>query len=86
MGWGILILWGIIAIITGFILISMGFMREYGMQLAQAPGEEKPTIKGGGVIMIGPIPIALGSDSRYLVIALALAIVLMLLALAFVLL
>jgi len=84
MGWGILIVWGIIAIIVGFVLISMSFIREHGAQLAPTPGEEKPTVGGGGVIMIGPIPIAFGSDTRYLVIALALAIVLMLLALVFV--
>lgn len=83
MGWGILIVWGIIAIIVGFILISMDVIRERGVQPAQAPGEGEPTVKGGGVIMIGPIPLAFGSDTRYLVIALVLTIVLMLLALAF---
>jgi len=84
MGWGILVVWGIIAVIIGFVLINMSFIREHGVQHAQAPGEEKPTVGGGGVIMIGPIPIAFGSDTRYLVIALVLAIVLMLLALVFV--
>jgi uncharacterized protein (TIGR00304 family) len=80
-GWGILIVWGIIAIIAGFVLISMSLIREHGVQTSQVPGEEKPTVKGGAVIMIGPIPIAFGSDTRYLVLALILAVVLISLAL-----
>ncbi|MDI6889246.1 MAG: TIGR00304 family protein [Methanocellales archaeon] len=84
MGWGILIVWGIIAIIVGFVLISMDVIRERGVQPTRALEEEKPTVKGGGVIMIGPVPIAFGSDTRYLVIALVLTIVLMLLALVFI--
>jgi len=79
MGWGVLIIWGIIAIVVGFVLISMSFVRERGVQHAQAPREGKPAVKGGGVIMIGPIPIAFGSDTRYLIIALLLAIALVLL-------
>lgn len=43
--------------------------------------EEK--VKGGGVILIGPLPIVFGTDKRYAVILMVLAIVLMLLAIVF---
>jgi uncharacterized protein (TIGR00304 family) len=40
-------------------------------------------VKGGGVILIGPIPIVFGTDKRYALILMVLAIVLMLLAIVF---
>ncbi|AKG92488.1 TIGR00304 family protein [Geoglobus ahangari] len=43
--------------------------------------EKKVEVKGGGVVLIGPIPIVFG-DSKYAVYALILSIVLMLLAIA----
>ena len=39
-------------------------------------GEKRPEVKGGGVILIGPIPIIFGSDARWASIAIVLAIVL----------
>jgi|Deesub1362B_J571_1020462.scaffolds.fasta_scaffold00357_18 uncharacterized protein (TIGR00304 family) len=44
--------------------------------------KEKREVKGGGVILIGPIPIVFG-ESRYAVYALILAIVLMALSILF---
>jgi len=44
--------------------------------------KEKREIKGGGVILIGPIPIVFG-ESRYAVYALILAIILMVLSILF---
>ncbi|NOY11929.1 MAG: DUF131 domain-containing protein, partial [Archaeoglobi archaeon] len=43
--------------------------------------ERRTEVKGGGVVLIGPIPIVFG-DSKYAVYALILSIVLMLLAIA----
>ncbi|WP_456478758.1 TIGR00304 family membrane protein [Geoglobus ahangari] len=43
--------------------------------------EKKVEVRGGGVVLIGPIPIVFG-DSKYAVYALILSIVLMLLAIA----
>lgn len=45
--------------------------------------EPEIKVKGGGVILIGPIPIVFGSDKRYAIIAILLTIALMLLALIF---
>ncbi|HDS45989.1 MAG TPA: DUF131 domain-containing protein [Methanomicrobia archaeon] len=45
-------------------------------------GEEKPAVRGGGVIMIGPIPLIFGSDAGAVKVAVILAIVVMLLAFA----
>jgi len=40
-------------------------------------------INGGGVIMIGPLPIVFGTDKKYALMAIILAIVLMTLAIVF---
>ncbi len=40
-------------------------------------------VKGGGVILIGPIPIVFGSDKKHTLIIMALAIVIMVLAILF---
>lgn len=53
---------------------------EYGME--EFKPERKVDVKGGGVILIGPIPIVFG-ESRYAVIALILTIVIMVLAISF---
>lgn len=56
---------------------------EYeGKTLTDAEREREIEVKGGGVVLIGPIPIVFG-DSKYAVYALILSIVLMLLAIAF---
>lgn len=44
--------------------------------------DESFEVKGGGVVLIGPIPIVFG-DSKYASLALILAIILMLLSIAF---
>lgn len=49
----------------------------------EEPGERGKRVKGGGVILIGPIPIVFG-ESRYAVVALILAIVLMVLSFFFI--
>jgi len=48
---------------------------------ASGDGEGRGRVKGGGVILIGPIPIVFGSDARWASIAIVLAIVLILLVL-----
>lgn len=40
-------------------------------------------VRGGGVVMVGPIPIIFGSDTRWASVAIVLAIVLILLTLVF---
>ena len=43
-------------------------------------GGERPRVRGGGVVMIGPIPIIFGSDPRWASVAIVLAIVLIVVA------
>ncbi len=72
-----------------FFIWSQRRMKEEHEAEARKPGEAaqstearpKTEIKGGGVIMIGPIPIIFGSDSKYASLAIVLAIILMILAL-----
>jgi len=61
---------GLLLIIAGFGVVMVSLVsRESGT---------KTEVKGGGVIMIGPIPIIFGSDAKWASVAIALAIVLIL--------
>ncbi len=83
--WSFLIAAGILLIVLGFFLIAFGMMRsalENGEKGAEQETGEK-RVKGGGVILIGPIPIVFGTDKKYALILMILAIVLMLLAIIF---
>lgn len=68
---------GIMLIILGFFFIILGMMRA-----KESAGEEitQEKVKGGGVILIGPVPIVFGTDKRYALLLMILAIVLMVLA------
>ena len=44
-------------------------------------GRKKTEVRGGGVILIGPIPIIFGTDIRWTVVAMVLALVLLILGL-----
>jgi uncharacterized protein (TIGR00304 family) len=83
--WSFLIAAGILLIIFGFFLITFGMMRS--ARESEERGEEKDAgekkVKGGGVILIGPIPIVFGTDKKYALILMILAIVLMLLMIIF---
>ena len=84
--WSFLIAAGIVLIILGFFLVAIGMMRSAresaGLEdRGQETRDEK--IKGGGVILIGPVPVVFGTDKRYALLLVILAIVLMLLAIIF---
>ena len=81
--WTLLVAVGIILVILGFFAVAIGmvlYAREEPEEPAHRPREK---IRGGGVILIGPIPVVFGTDKRFALIAMALAIVLMLLAIIF---
>lgn len=67
---------GIMAIILGIFLLIVG-----SLLLSPAKGEEstKSTsqVRGGGVVMIGPIPIIFGTDKGSAMVMVILAIILM---------
>ncbi len=84
-----------VAMVIGLLLIIAYFlfffwfqrgMRESEVQMKIEPErvmepERGTKVKGGGVVMIGPIPIIFGSDVKYASLAIVLAIILMLLVL-----
>jgi uncharacterized protein (TIGR00304 family) len=71
---------------TGFTLVLVGFaiavIAVVLMFLKGAKGEKSgDKVKGGGVVIIGPIPIIFGTDKESVKIILALSIILMILVL-----
>jgi len=74
----LLILIGIFLVFIGFILIFFEFIR----QLPHKKVLHKK-VEGGGLILIGPIPIVFGSDTRYVILAIILVIILMLIVFYF---
>ncbi len=84
--WSFLIAAGILLIILGFFLVAIGMMR-YVRESAGLEDRGQETrdvkIKGGGVILIGPVPVVFGTDKRYALLLVILAIVLMLLSIIF---
>lgn len=69
----LLILIGILLVFIGFILIFFEFIRKLPYK----------KVEGGGLILIGPIPIVFGSDTRYVILAIILVIILMLIVFYF---
>jgi uncharacterized protein (TIGR00304 family) len=79
---------GLILIFLGIVIILLPFLsKENEENLHQnqihhdQPGiqEEKTTVSGGAIIMLGPIPIIVGSDSKTTLYLILLALALMLL-------
>lgn len=66
---------GLVIIFMGFILIIVSIV----LSGVRRKGETE--FKGGGVVMIGPIPIIFGSDTKWATLAIVLAIVLVVLGL-----
>uniref|UniRef100_A0A7C4WCD3 DUF131 domain-containing protein n=1 Tax=Geoglobus ahangari TaxID=113653 RepID=A0A7C4WCD3_9EURY len=74
----------IILILLGFVLLILGFLERIGSNGYEYEDEYEKEykvekkVKGGGVILIGPIPIIIGNP-RFALIALILAVIVMLL-------
>jgi uncharacterized protein (TIGR00304 family) len=66
-------------VIVGLLLVLVGFGVVVIAILSQGK-KEGVEVKGGGVIMIGPIPIIFGSDMKWASVAIVLAIILIVLA------
>jgi uncharacterized protein (TIGR00304 family) len=67
---------GLLLVCIGFFVILAGvFSMAY--QAWKTGADEKPDVRGGGIIMIGPIPIIFGTDAATLKMLMLLAIVLM---------
>lgn len=90
--WSLLIPIGIIFITLGFLLLAIGMMSlikgngtegDKNSHVQDTTGESGGEVKGGGIILIGPIPIVFGTDKRYTIVMIILTIVIMLLAMIF---
>lgn len=66
---------GMLLVFAGFAIIVVSMFRSEGGTDAE--------VRGGGVVMVGPIPIIFGSDAKWASVAIVLAIVLILLYLVF---
>ncbi len=78
-----LLMIGVMLIVTGIIMIVMGYLAEAAARRPHYPGGESegPKVSGGGVVIIGPIPIIFGSDRRAALIAAVIGAVLTVIAL-----
>ena len=81
-GSGIYAVIGIILIFGAFVSYIFGVIRANNIDFItpkdnEQPGFKEKSIKGGGVILIGPIPIVFGSNWKIAVLLMALAIVIM---------
>ncbi|MFQ6107289.1 MAG: DUF131 domain-containing protein [Thermoplasmata archaeon] len=77
--WGFL---GILCLIVSFFLGFFGYASRLPAESPPSPGQaappaREPERKFGGVIMLGPVPVIIGSDMKMSIIAIVLAIVLM---------
>lgn len=82
-GSGIYAFLGFTFVFIAIIFFMSGFVsRTIGTEDIEVPGEEqlrprsKTSVKGGGVVLIGPIPIVFGSNWKIAVILMILAIIL----------
>jgi len=66
---------GILLVLAGFAVVALAILLSGKYR---APGTR---VRGGGVIMVGPIPIIFGSDAKWASIAIILALVLVALSL-----
>ena len=69
---------GVAIILVGFLVVVLAMVMS-GKK--SEGGEKRSRVTGGGVIMVGPIPIIFGSDAKWASVAIALAIVLIVVAL-----
>ena len=82
-GSGLPALVGFLFLILAFFLFIQGFNSKVPTVGPATPpqehGEQKPAIKGGGIVLVGPIPIILGSSWKITLALIVGAIVLILL-------
>ena len=79
-----LVVFGALVAVAGIALILLATVLarrdEEGARGGEEGGKERARVRGGGVIMIGPIPIIVGSDAKWTVVAMVLAILLIVLS------
>ena len=68
-----LIALGMVLIIIGFAVVMVGVLKS-----AFQTSETESSIRGGGIILIGPIPLVFGTDKNMVLISIAGAVLLLL--------
>jgi len=79
----LLIMLGFGIVILGFIILALALLiMSIGREAHEEQKGEHPEtkVRGGGIILIGPIPIAFGTDKQSLIIVLSLTIIIIILA------
>ncbi len=66
---------GILLVFAGVMVVVLAVL------LSSKPQRDGTRVKGGGVIMVGPVPIIFGSDAKWASVAIILALVLVVLSL-----
>ncbi len=81
---------GFLIFFIGIVLILMGMLLNIVKRGSRAKRgdenekeDEKGRVRGGGVVLIGPIPIVFGTDRKALLLAVAVALAFMVLYLVF---
>lgn len=69
-----LIALGMLMIFLGVFVVMLGVFKSIQMK---EPADQKPDVKAGGVILIGPIPIVFGTDRTMVLISIAGALLLL---------
>jgi len=83
------IILGIGLILAGFCILFIGTLmsmmnnNDLNKDNNSKGNDSSVNFKGGGVIMIGPIPIGFGTDKETMILAIILSIVLMIIAILF---
>ena len=69
---------GMLVTLIGFAIAILGMIIVMVGSMAGEKGERR--VKGGGVLLIGPIPIIFGTDAKWTLVVIALALALMILS------
>lgn len=78
----------VLSLLIGFVFMAMGqmeameFQRQAGGDVARPGNYPKSETKVGGVVLIGPVPIAFGSSMKVAIVMMVVGIVLAIVALA----
>ena len=84
-GSGIFAFLGVISFFMAILLFMFGFTStlksdDSGFEYEESPTQKKTSVKGGGVVLIGPIPIVFGSNWKIAIVMMIVAIIIILVA------
>jgi len=71
---------GSFLVIAGVAVIFIGMIMILAGTALQSTSSKNETVKTGGVILIGPIPIIFGTDKSFTIIAVIIGIILMIIS------